>query len=121
MFTTDAAAQVTRSIIGVVPWQIVSAAGHVYLFQLGSQLVQRLRVRPALAAISTAAGAATAATAILIFFVGYLSLYFGSYNSYASDFWGWQYGARDIVHYFVQHQDSYDDLVMAPEFNAPEI
>jgi len=124
MFTTDAAAQATRSIIGVVPWQVVSAAGLVYLFQVGSQLVQRYRADPMLSPVSMAAGVAGAVTtvaAILVFFVSYLSLYFGSYNSYASDFWGWQFGARDIVHYFVQHQDSYDGLVMAPEFNAPDI
>lgn len=124
MFTTDAAAQGTRSIIGVVPWQIVSAVGLVYLFQLGSQVIQRFRTRPLPSAVPTAAGVAGAATigaAIAVFFVGYLSLYFGSYNSYTSDFWGWQYGARNIVQYFVHHQDSYDDLVMAPEFNAPGI
>src|SRR5262249_31468956 len=39
MFTTDANAQATRSIIGVVPWQILSAVGLVYLFQLGGRLV----------------------------------------------------------------------------------
>ncbi len=124
MFTTDAAAQATRSIIGVVPWQIVSAVGLVYLFQLGSQAIQRMRVRPWLSAVASGAGVAGAATigaAIVVFFAGYLSLYFVSYDSYSSDFWGWQYGAREIVGYFVQHQDSYDDLVMAPQFNAPEI
>lgn len=54
----------------------------------------------------------------LIFFIQF---YFTRYSSYSSDFWGWQYGARDIVKYFVANEQSYDQLIMAPELNAPEI
>jgi 4-amino-4-deoxy-L-arabinose transferase-like glycosyltransferase len=129
MFTTDPAAQATRSIIGVVPWQIVSAVGLVYLFQLGARLIERThgeaRVgQDFLAAVSASArpaGIATAGAAVLIFFAAYLPQYFVAYNGYASDFWGWQYGPRQIVHYYTAHEASYDELVMISDFNAPEI
>lgn len=51
----------------------------------------------------------------------YLNLYSVKYPQYSSDFWGWQFGAKDIVKYFVSEQSKYDELIMAPEFNAPEI
>ncbi len=51
----------------------------------------------------------------------FTKFYFTQYPLYSADFWGWQYGARDIVRYFQENQSEYDDLVMAPEFNAPEI
>lgn len=38
-----------------------------------------------------------------------------------SDFWGWQYGAREIIEYFKSHQYEYHQLIMEPSFNAPEI
>jgi 4-amino-4-deoxy-L-arabinose transferase-like glycosyltransferase len=127
MFTTDTSVQATRSIIGVVPWQILSAIGLVFLFQLCARAashwnlpsmdlttLQRLRGAYALAG-------GIAAALLLVSFVSYVSSYFVSYNTYASGFWGWQYGPRQVVAYFVQHQDSYDDMVLAPEFNAPEI
>jgi len=51
----------------------------------------------------------------------FLQFYFVKYPLYSSDFWGWQYGARDIAKYFVSQQSKYDELIMAPEFNSPEI
>jgi hypothetical protein len=139
MFTTDASAQATRSVIGVVPWQIVSALGLVSLFQVGAHLARRLQRSevlsrsPQLATLARAArgpligalmagilGAGLGAIVVLPL-TRYVSLYFDAYTSYSSDFWGWQFGARDIVRYFVRHEAGYDDLVMAPEFNGPEI
>ena len=38
-----------------------------------------------------------------------------------SDFWGWQYGPRDIIKYFLIKKDNYDDLYMSGEFNGAEI
>lgn len=60
---------------------------------------------------------------LLIFFslTAFLNFYFKQYPLISSDFWGWQYGARDIVHYFTANESKYDQLIMAPEFNAPEI
>lgn len=60
-------------------------------------------------------------TAILFNLIFFTKFYFTLYPLYSSDIWGWQYGARDIVRYFSAHEKSYDDLIMAPEFNAPDI
>lgn len=58
---------------------------------------------------------------ILVNLTFFTRFYFIQYPLYSSDFWGWQYGTRDIVKYFVSNQSSYDQLIMAPEFNVPEI
>jgi hypothetical protein len=110
MFTLDKSAQATRSIIGVVPLQVLSAFGlaailsykykhdhHRYLSYMVISLV------------------------IVSSFLLYTYQFFFHYQLYASDFCGWQYGSRDIVQYFEKEQNKYDELVMAPEFNAPDI
>jgi len=38
-----------------------------------------------------------------------------------SDYWGWQYGPRDIMKYFLTNKDNYDDLYISSEFNGTEI
>ncbi len=58
---------------------------------------------------------------ILLNLIFFIKFYIYQYPLYSADFWGWQYGAKDIVTYFSQHEKHYDQLVMAPEFNAPEI
>lgn len=54
----------------------------------------------------------------LIFFVRF---YFIDYPMYSSDFWGWQYGPKEIIKYFVKVQNSYDDLYLNGEFNGSEV
>lgn len=58
---------------------------------------------------------------ILINLALFAKFYFTQYPLYSSGFWGWQYGPKDIVRYFSAHEKNYDDLIMAPDFNAPEI
>lgn len=58
---------------------------------------------------------------ILLNLAFFTRFYFIQYPLYSADFWGWQYGARDIIKYFVSNENKYDDLVMIAEFNAPEI
>lgn len=111
MFTIDKSAQATRSIIGVVPFQILSAVGLWFIFTMVSK-VNKILNYSLLAVI----------TAIILFsFTNYLNSYFIRYRIYSSDFWGWQYGAREIVQYFKENESKYDELIMAPEFNAPDI
>ena len=43
------------------------------------------------------------------------------YPLYSADFWGWQYGPKEIVNYFEKVQSQYDDLYMAGEFNGANI
>lgn len=105
--TIDESAQATRSIIGILPFSILSACGTYVL----SQKLQNIRYL------------------FWLIFLGLLSMnvwiytksFYTNYPLYSSDFWGWQYGARDIVHFFVVNKNDYDQLVMAPEFNAPHI
>jgi 4-amino-4-deoxy-L-arabinose transferase-like glycosyltransferase len=111
MFTVDQNAQATRSISGVVPFQILSAIGLFYLFSLLSKLKNILNFVLKFCFLIV----------IFIYFISYLNLYFVQYALYSSNFWGWQYGARDIVKYFVTNEQKYDQMIMAPEFNSPEI
>jgi hypothetical protein len=43
------------------------------------------------------------------------------YPLYSSDFWGWQYGPKEIINYFITQSRNYDELYMTGYFNAPEI
>lgn len=111
MFTTDTSAQATRSIIGVVPLTILSGLGTWYLVKASSQKAGFLGKITALFFFAL----------LLSSSIFYLKTYFQSYNMYASDFWGWQYGPRDIIHFFREHHDKYDDLYMSGEFNGSHI
>jgi hypothetical protein len=51
----------------------------------------------------------------------YYQKYFINYNLHSSDFWGWQYGAKPVMSYFLQHSQSYDQLILMGNFNSPEI
>jgi len=59
--------------------------------------------------------------AVLLNFGFFLKFYFQVYPKISWGFWGWQYGAKEIVEYFSTNQKFYDELIMAPEFNKPEI
>lgn len=51
----------------------------------------------------------------------FAKFYFTKYPLYAADYWGWQYGAKNIVAYFTTYQQKYDDVIMAREFNEPQM
>ncbi len=111
MFTLDNTPQATRSIIGVIPLQILTAMGMVHLIR---------RLQAVRQYFSDGVIVLTGIAIILSVFT-YTQAYVTHYNAYSSDFWGWQYGARDVMTYFVAHQHEYHDLVLQPEFNAPSI
>lgn len=54
-------------------------------------------------------------------FVFYFTVTLPKYPNYSSDFWGWQYGPKPIMEYFLKNQTQYDQLIMAGEFNGAEI
>jgi 4-amino-4-deoxy-L-arabinose transferase-like glycosyltransferase len=64
-----------------------------------------------------------AALAIFVNLAVFARFYFVQYPTEprTSQFYGWQYGARDIVRYFVSVEGQYDDLMMAPAFNGPQV
>lgn len=98
-----------RSMIGAPLFCLISAVGISQIIKLFREdYVQRL-----VSVVVT--------LIVLINLMIFLNFYYNVYPKYSSDFWGWQYGARDIVNYFSKNQDKYDELLMTPEFNAPEI
>lgn len=60
-------------------------------------------------------------TIILVNAAFFARFYFVEYPLYSSGYWGWQYGPREIMKYFLSHQSLYDDLYLAPDFNEPGI
>lgn len=46
--------------------------------------------------------------------------FYRDYPQYSSDYWGWQYGPKEIVRYFKEHQSEYDQLLMTGYFNQPQ-
>jgi len=108
MFSNDGSPFARRSIIGVVPFQMLSALGIIFVLEWVTKW------RHAYAALFYA----LSALVILFSFVYYLQLYFVDYPRYSSAWWGWQYGPKDIVPYFVAHESQYDDLIMSPYFNG---
>lgn len=61
------------------------------------------------------------ASAFAINFMFFLQFYFITYPHYSADFWGWQAGPREIVKYFEENKNNYDEEFMIGEFNAPYI
>ncbi len=59
--------------------------------------------------------------AILLNLTFFARFYFIRYPLYSSNFWGWQYGPREIMNYFLQVENNYQDLYMSGEFNSGEI
>jgi len=108
MFTIDTSAQATRSIIGVIPFQILSAVGLYYLFVLFLKLNKLLKYSYITIAFLLMA----------ISFVRYLNLYFIEYPSYSSGFYGWQYGYRSIISSFRVQSKNFDEVLITHRFNS---
>ena len=108
--TSDLAPQATRSVAGIIPLTLLTGYGIGYLLENVSEERRYLGLAVRAAVIGVG----------LYSFVGFLQLQ-KQYPSYAADFWGWQYGPRDIVRTFLDEKDQYDELYMTGSFNAPEI
>lgn len=107
MFTGDQI-QATRSIIGVVPFQIFSGASLGYLLVIKKRVLKFILVM-------------FLAIIIVGSFSKYLQRYFRDYPMYSSGFWGWQYGPREIMRYFLENKKNYDEMFIMGYFNSPEI
>lgn len=109
VFTNAPGPQATRSIIGVVPFQIVSALGLQKLWIL----LERYPKTKSFFIILV----------ITVFLFSFLYFLFchQQYPLYSSDYWGWQYGPREIIRYFKEVETNYDELIMSSNFNAGEI
>lgn len=99
----------TRSIIGVIPLTIISAAG----FELAwSKIVTRNN----LIIWST-----NLTFCVVLFLSLYLYGYFIAYPFYSSDYWGWQYGPKNIIKYYLSVEKNYDELYLDIKANAPSV
>ncbi len=100
--------QATRSVIGVVPFQIACAVGLVYLLDYA----QKFKIKNIILFIFFT---------IMFLSVLNFSRLLEKYPQYSSDFWGWQYGAKPVMNYFLQNKDSYQQLCLEGAFNSPDI
>lgn len=98
-----------RSIFGVVPFQMLSAVGLVFLLSF-------LRNRFLLTVFSICL-----VFIVMVSFSYYLQNYFTKYPLYSSDFWGWQFGPRNVMQYFLATRNAYDEFFLMGNFNSPEI
>ncbi|MBI4201165.1 MAG: glycosyltransferase family 39 protein [Chloroflexi bacterium] len=105
----------SRTILGPVVLAVLAGYGAA---QLASAFPWRLRVTQRYGPL-VVFGALTVLGALGL--ASYLPEYHRNYPNRSADFWGWQYGPREIVGYFKKVEAGYDDLVMVGEFNAPEI
>ena len=99
----------SRSIIGAPLFVLFIAIGIEWVVRLGKTHTRQMTIFILIVAM------------IVLNLISFSRFYFIQYPLDSAGYWGWQYGPRDIVTYFDAHQSEYDDLVMAPEFNAPDI
>lgn len=101
--------QATRSVIGVIPFQILTALG---LYQICLKLKNHNYLEFFFKIFSSV---------IIFVSIGYLAILFFKYPLYSADYWGWQYGPKEAVLYFLKNINAYDEFYLTGKFNAPEI
>ena len=106
---TDGGPTTTRSIIGIPLVIILAVFGLLFLFQLFKTSLGRKL-------LFGVVGVSLAFETIY-----FLYWYFYFYPLYASDFWGWQWGPREILKIFKENAGHYQKFVMSREFNEGEI
>ncbi len=105
---TDSGIYATRSILGVIPFSLAPALGVVWLEKKIFYKVRKIFFGLII-------------VCSIGFWIYFLNIYFKKYSLYSSDYWGWQYGPREIISYFMDNYDSYDELFLEDKFNGPEI
>lgn len=99
----------TRSVIGIIPLVLFSALG----INILTNIIRNWKIRYFIILIML--------IPIGLSFSQYLLRYYHEYPRYSSDFWGWQFGPRDIISYFKKNYEDYDELVMTGDFNGAYI
>ena len=105
----------SRSILGTVAAALLTGYGLFVLVNPLSMLNRpygRAAIGVALVVILVIAGLSLRS---------YLDRYHSEYPVLAAGYWGWQEGPQEIIEYYVEHQNEYDQLVMDGEFNGPHI
>ena len=107
-FTDATSPQATRSVIGVIPFQVFSAVGVISFFNL----IKKTKIQLISACFFV--------TIIFLSFFNFLKLW-QDYPQYSADFWGWQFGPQEVMKYFLAQKNNYDQLCLEGVFNAPNI
>lgn len=110
IFTTDSWALATRSVIGVIPFQLLCAFGIAYTVILLKKILPKLWLIGPILLINIIQ---------LFSFLAFLNLYLYNYPLVSSGYWGWQFGAKDSLAYFTKQQNNYDEMFLYPAFNSP--
>ncbi len=97
--------QASRSILGVIPFQILTAMGIVEIMSLLKSRASRYFF----------AGVFIAVIGISVYHLG-VKLY--EYPLKSADYWGWQYGYRPIMSDFQKQESNYDELIVTHRFNS---
>jgi hypothetical protein len=61
---------------------------------------------------------------VVVVLLSGLRFYFITYQRYplvSSDYWGWQYGSKEMITFFLDNQAQYDQFYMDNWFTAPEV
>jgi 4-amino-4-deoxy-L-arabinose transferase-like glycosyltransferase len=108
--TTDGGGPLAfRSVLGSIVFPVISAIGiTVILNTITLPHIRRLWI-------------GLLSLIYIIFFLHYLYLYHTQYPLYSQDFWGWQFGPRDIMQTFLTNKGAYDEYLIIGEFNSPDI
>lgn len=112
--TTGIVPFATRSYLGILPFHILIVFGiyGIYQFFLALNILKRNYIN------------FLVFTSCLLIAISSLFILINNFNynpKTTSDFWGWQYGPREIMKYFLSEKENYDDLYMSGEFNAGHI
>ncbi len=114
IFTKAPGPQATRSFAGVVPFQIITALG---LWQILEFINNNI---PKKAHYIYPVSKLLIFLTISLSFIHFL-FRFNEYPLRSSNYWGWQYGPKEIINYFIEVEKNYDELIMSNQFNAPMI
>lgn len=112
--TREATPFATRSYVGILPLMSLATFGVLFIYEV---MVRMIKIK-------------TMHIKNLVLFSSILTTISSSLillNKFkqspltSSDFWGWQYGPREIMTYFLSVKNQYDELFMSGEFNGSEI
>lgn len=96
--------QASRSILGVIPFTILTAYGIEEIARhLKTRLLKQLYYASFLIIISVT---------IFLF-----SIALKNYPLSGADYWGWQYGYKESVKYALEHQQKYQQILITHRFN----
>lgn len=99
--------QATRSILGVIPFTILTSVGFIETLNVLKNPHSRYIFRLLCVA--------------LVFVSIYLvTIHLKAAPLRSADYWGWQYGYRPVMEYFIQREQDYDNLLITHRFNSGE-